>query len=821
MVHSLLLLLLAVFVPALASAQATQPVAAPAPSVPVDADAARRALQVLQDPAQRATIIDALETIARMQGIPAAPVASAGAAAPAASAPKPAAPASTPATTPAPSQPGAAAAPPNAGEAGRPEPLPLPLAPDSLGAQVIVAISDFMSRLATDSIAALRTAKSIPSLWGWVQVMATDPLARSTLAEVSWRLLIVLAVALAVEWAAWRAIQRPRTALRRMAPALSGRPGEPEPEISADAETGLVRAEAGESEPPAQRRPSAWTLLRRLPIVVVRLLLDLLPILLFAAAGHFAAETDLGSTRLVRLVMLAFVDAYVACRVIFVLARLLLSPRSPQLRLVHLSDAAAQDAMRWIKRIVSVAIFGYAGAEVGLLLGMTDAAHRVLLKAVGFTVVVLLAITIFERRKPVARWMVGDPDATGRFASFRRQTARIWHLLAVFYLGLLWVVWAVELRNGFEQVFRVFVATIAVGITSRLLLILGQGSLDRAMHVRPSIAERYPGIEQRAKLYHRGLTLALNIAVAVLAILVLFQLWGLPALTWLGASLLGRQLLSSVGMTGLTVALALAVWEGTNAAIQRHLAKLAREAQTARSARLRTLLPLLRTMLFITVAIIVGLMVLSEIGLNIAPLLAGAGIVGVAIGFGSQKLVQDLITGIFLLLENAMQVGDMVTVSGLTGTVENLSVRTIRLRATDGSVHIIPFSSVTSVTNTNRGLGNASVSVTVPYHEDTDHVSTVLKEIAAAMGKDPEFASKMLSGLQLWGVDKVDGAAATILGQIVCTDAGRYPVQREFNRRLKIRFQELGIDMYNPVQTIVVPVAREAAVRPPVSEPHP
>ena len=127
----------------------------------------------------------------------------------------------------------------------------------------------------------------------------------------------------------------------------------------------------------------------------------------------------------------------------------------------------------------------------------------------------------------------------------------------------------------------------------------------------------------------------------------------------------------------------------------------------ARSARLRTLLPLLRSALLITIVVVAGLMVLSEIGINIAPLLAGAGIIGVAIGFGSQKLVQDLITGIFLLLENAMQVGDTVTVSGLSGTVENLSVRTIRLRAGDGSVHIIPFSSVTSVTNINRGLGNA------------------------------------------------------------------------------------------------------------------
>ncbi len=284
--------------------------------------------------------------------------------------------------------------------------------------------------------------------------------------------------------------------------------------------------------------------------------------------------------------------------------------------------------------------------------------------------------------------------------------------------------------------------------------------------------------------------------------MVLLQLWGLHTLTWFGASLLGRRLLSSLGTIAVTVALALAVWEGTNAAVQHHLARLAKEAQTARSARLRTLLPLLRTTLFITIAVIVVLMVLSEIGLNIGPLLAGAGIVGVAIGFGSQKLVQDLINGIFLLLENAMQVGDFVTVSGLSGTVEALSVRTIRLRAGDGSVHIIPFSAVTSVTNTNRGLGNAAVAVTVAYDEDTDRVGEVLKAIAVEMREEDEFKTSMLSDLQLWGVDKVDATSATLAGQIVCTDSGRWAVQREFNRRVKRRFQALGIRMPTPVQDL-------------------
>jgi small-conductance mechanosensitive channel len=213
---------------------------------------------------------------------------------------------------------------------------------------------------------------------------------------------------------------------------------------------------------------------------------------------------------------------------------------------------------------------------------------------------------------------------------------------------------------------------------------------------------------------------------------------------------------------------------------------------------------MMRTTLLCIILAVVVLTALSELGVNIAPLLAGAGIVGIAIGFGSQKLVQDLITGLFLLLENAVQVGDFVTVSGLSGVVENLSIRTIRLRASDGSVHIIPFSSVTSVTNTNRGIGNAAISVNVAYHEDTDRVGLILKEIAAEMRADPAFKAKIRSDLDLWGVDKLDAAMVTLAGQIECTDAGRWPVQREFYRRMKKRFQELGIEIARPAQSTVV-----------------
>ena len=258
-----------------------------------------------------------------------------------------------------------------------------------------------------------------------------------------------------------------------------------------------------------------------------------------------------------------------------------------------------------------------------------------------------------------------------------------------------------------------------------------------------------------------------------------------------------------------TIVLAFAVWEGVNIAIQMQLETLRREAQAARSARLRTLLPLIRTTLAITVSVVAGLMVLSEIGVNIAPLLAGAGIVGVAIGFGSQKLVQDVITGVFLLLENTMQVGDVVKVGDQSGLVESLSVRTIRLRTEDGSVVVIPFSAVTTVINMTRDYSRAVIVANVGANEDVDRVIDAMREILREMRAEDAWSSIILDDLEVWGLDRITDTALQIKCRVMCTPFGRWPVGREFNRRLKGRFQVVGISTPFSVLQLLAPPAHD------------
>ena len=177
--------------------------------------------------------------------------------------------------------------------------------------------------------------------------------------------------------------------------------------------------------------------------------------------------------------------------------------------------------------------------------------------------------------------------------------------------------------------------------------------LEHALHPGPDLAKRYPGLPARAATYVPVLRAVVSLVIGFGALVLLLETWGLDALDWFAEDTLGYRLLGTLFSIGGTLILALVVWEAANSAIQRRLSRLSRDSQAARSARVRTLLPMLRTVLGGFILTFVVLNALSQLGVNVAPLLAGAGVVGLAIGFGSQTLVRDVITGIFLLLEIA------------------------------------------------------------------------------------------------------------------------------------------------------------------------
>ena len=728
--------------------------AATTPPGTLSQDQARAALEVLNDPKKRAAFTATLQAILQAPGV---------------TQPAAAAPPRPPAATP------------KAEESG------LPLVPDSLGAQLLVEITSFLSHTADRVTSAAAAVQSVPLLWGWLYVMLTNPLGQAVLFDVSWRLLVVVACGLAAEYALRRSLRRPSAQMETAAIALSR-----DPEAAED------RAEAGDVEAPPSsgRLERSLASLHRFWVALGRFGLMLIPLLGVLVVGQIVAGFMPGGQPASRLVIAAVLGCYVVSNAAILAARIVLCPGMPRLRLVSLADHPADELMRWLKWLIVVSVCGYAIAEVSLLLGLSPVAYEALLRIVGLLVTAGLAVMILRMRRAVGRLLHAAPASDGLAAAVRDRLAAIWHWIALVLLAAVWAVWAADVAVSVAVVAKYVALTVLVLLGTRLLLMGLQSGIDRMRLIGDESSERYPGLDGRLRLYHPVMSAVTRWVVYILAAMTLMQIYGAGALTWLWATTAGQRAMSGLVTLSITILAAVAVWELANAAIERHLTRLLQDAQLARSARLRTLLPLLRTMLLVTISIVAVLMVLSEIGVNIGPLLAGAGILGVAIGFGSQKLVQDLITGIFLLLENALQVGDVVNVAGLAGRVEGLSVRTIRLRAIDGSVHIIPFSSVNSVTNLSRGIGNADVRVAVELDQDTDKVSDVLKAIVTEMREEPEYATKITKDLLLWGVDKIEAGAITVAGQVACTDTGRWPVQREINRRIKLKFHEEGIRFF-------------------------
>jgi small-conductance mechanosensitive channel len=473
---------------------------------------------------------------------------------------------------------------------------------------------------------------------------------------------------------------------------------------------------------------------------------------------------------------------------------MLLAPETSGLRLLHVDDDRAAYLMRWLRRLTLVAVLGGAAAGLALLFGLHPAAYATLIRVLGFVVAVLLGIMVLQLRAPVASYLRAVPEGESAPA-WRNWLSAVWHYLALLAIAAGWIGWAAGSETGAGGIW-ILLGTFAIVVGARLVALIIIGLLDRATESRPdnevAALGLLGGTRHRARRWMAIARPLVHVSIAILTGLALLQFWGVGAFGWFETGEIGASVLSALVTIGLSILAAVIVWEVANAALERRLARLSEAGTPAHAARLRTLLPMLRAALFVTIAVIVGLTALSQIGVNIAPLLAGAGIVGVAIGFGSQKLVQDVVTGMFVLFENAIQVGDWVTVAGLSGKIERLSVRTIWLRGGDGALHVVPFSSVGTISNTNRGLGTAAVSVTIAYSEDSDRAADAMRGIAAEMREEPDYADRIVDDLQLW-VDSVRALGVTLSGQIPCTDAGRWPVQREFNRRLQKHFQELDI----------------------------
>ena len=228
--------------------------------------------------------------------------------------------------------------------------------------------------------------------------------------------------------------------------------------------------------------------------------------------------------------------------------------------------------------------------------------------------------------------------------------------------------------------------------------------------------------------------------------------------------------------------------------LQAHMLKKTSDAESLK--RVGTLARVFRYVFSVVLTIVTIMLVLSEIGISIAPILAAAGVVGLAVGFGAQSLVKDFFTGFFLLLENQVRQGDIVEVAGKSGCVEEVTLRYIRMRDYEGNVHFVPNGTITSVTNKSRVYSYAVVDVRVAYRENMEKVFSLIREIGDDLRRDPVFGAKVLEELEIAGVESFTDTAMIVRARAKVLPSEQANVRRELLRRVTQSFSQSGIEPY-------------------------
>ena len=638
------------------------------------------------------------------------------------------------------------------------------------GARLLDTLSERVGRLGSQVVIVANYAVDLPDAWAWVSEQAALPENRARWAEIVLKVAVTLAAGIMVEALVRRLLSRPRRAIE-----------------GHETDRALVR----------------------FALLAVRTLLDTLAILAFAASTY-ALVPLLELNGQTRLAVLAIINANVIVRIAAALARMVLAPQAASLRFVGLSDDAARYLFVWVTRVTAISLYGYFFARVLYILGITQAAYVVLLKLLGIVVTVLLVLLVVRNRVRVANALRGmGHDAQGR-RTVRSRLADIWHVLAVAYILAICGVWILQVDEGFTYLLRATVLSIVILVAARIAVTLAREALRRGFSLGPDLKLAFPNLEEHAVRYLPVVRYVVSGLIWAMAAVGILHVWGMPLSRIAGPGVFGAAV-----RIVLVLAIAVGLWELFRFGLARSLRRSAVNGQATRpSARARTLVPLVEKFALIILTVIVGLMVLAELGVDIAPLLAGAGIIGIAVGFGAQSLVKDVITGLFILIEDQFAVGDVVELAGKGGVVEDISLRTIRVRAYNGTVYVIPFSEVGTTANLTKGFSYYVFEVGVAYRENVDDVMAVLRAIGDEIVQDPRFGPLVLPPFEVAGVDKLADSAVVIKCRVKTLPSQQWSVGRELNRRIKNRFDELGIEIPFPHQTIYFGVDKQGSAPP-------
>ena len=386
---------------------------------------------------------------------------------------------------------------------------------------------------------------------------------------------------------------------------------------------------------------------------------------------------------------------------------------------------------------------------------------------------------------------------------------RVWPLVHGTLLAALAAVMALDVM-GYRYAARFIwlngLEALSILLGSRLvllfLLVYGAQRLVRALY-GPGGRWHDPAREQAAGRSLSVFRFVGQLLLSAIALLLILELWGV-SLWRVATSPLGAQVLTRALVVLVTAGVVLAVLRGSNALAEYILRPRLTEHGEARELgrKLRTLTPLVQTILKAVVLFVAALVLLEQINIRTGPLLAGLGLFGIAVGLASQSLIKDVINGLFILFEDSISVGDVVTVRGTGGVVEKMTLRVVVLRDLEGNVHVVPNSTIDLVTNRTKVFSRYLLDIAVAYREDVDAVIEVLKEVDEDMRRDARYGGDMLEPIEIMGLDRFADSAVYVRARLKTRPGMQWRVGREFNRRTKKAFDDRGIEIPFPHRTL-------------------
>jgi moderate conductance mechanosensitive channel len=531
------------------------------------------------------------------------------------------------------------------------------------------------------------------------------------------------------------------------------------------------------------------TVRERLHLIALRLAFIAGGLLAFAL-GSVGAFLAFDWPPVLREMVSGYLAAILATRVAVVVSRFLLAPTAESFRIIPVDTVAARF---WFLRAVAFVgwfAFGWVMVGLGGIFGWSTEARQLVAYAFGL---VLLAIALEAVwRRPARPEDAAEPLLSLKHHRFGHRARNV--LLSI-GIVLLWVLWVAHAMASFWLVL--------VAITLPLAIIVTRRAVEHLL--------RPPGSGEAAEAPSSVFTVCLERGLRALLIIgaaaVLGWGWGMDMDSLTGRDTMIGRIAHGVLSAVVILLVADLLWHAIKAAIDRKLAQsaelgLPNTDEARRQARLRTLLPIFRNVLFVVVIAIAVLMALAALGVEIGPLIAGLSVVGVAIGFGAQTFVRDVIAGMFYLMDDAFRVGEYIQSGNYKGTVEGFSIRSVKLRHHRGPVYTVPFSLLGAVQNQSRDWVIDKMMVGITYDSDIERARKLIKQIGLDLQKDEEFAPLILEPLKMQGVEQFGDFAVQIRMKMMTLPGEQFVIRRKAYAMIKKAFDENGIKFAFPTVSV-------------------